>query len=473
MFNKKGVFILVLIPLLTSALSFTLENIDVYKADKPAVCIDDSGWIYLVGNKTGNDIVKFIKKSTGAWLPDSLLFSVVPSTGYNCRSSAATGPNQTLHILYRVQGGTYGWPVYTNNSSGSFTACDTLMKNASQSTWHYGIAVDNLNHAHIVCEMYSGSYNLAYFYPFHADSMVWLVGNAVDPTIAVAQDNTVHIAYSSTTNTKIYYLNNAGGAFGTPILVSDTTGMDPSIAVDNAGKVHICWTKECWSTLSNLYYATNKTGTFETTKITSTSYCEGYSAIALDKDNDVGIVFWVYHANDTASIGFASKKAAAVVFTVDSVDMAFDNPSYGSINQNDRAVAFDSLEIAHFCYMGRSGTAAIIMYGKTMSPIGVEELKAVEPISAASLKCCPNPFNRSVAIKSEIRNPKSEISLNIYDVSGRLVRSFKQLHNNSITWDRKDAADMTVPCGVYIVQACLQLENGDRITMSEKLVVVE
>jgi hypothetical protein len=309
--------------------------------------------------------------------------------------------------------------------------------------------------------------------------MVWLVGNAVDPTIAVAQDNTVHIAYSSTTNTKIYYLNNAGGAFGTPILVSDTTGMDPSIAVDNAGKVHICWTKECWSTLSNLYYATNKTGTFETTKITSTSYCEGYSAIALDKDNDVGIVFWVYHANDTASIGFASKKAAAAVFTVDSVDMAFDNPSYGSINQNDRAIAFDSLEIAHFAYMGRSGTAAIIMYGKTMSPIGISEAVSV-PLPKIQLRCYPNPCDQTATIMisySVFRNPQiSKIS--IYDASGRLVvdlplRPTVDGLRSTVVWDRKDAAGMTVPCGVYIVQACLQLENGDRITRSEKLVVIE
>jgi hypothetical protein len=465
MADKTKIMGLVSLPVLLFCLTFTLENVDVYKADKPAVCIDDSGWIYLVGNHSGNDIVKFIKKSTGAWSQDSLLFSVVSSTGYNSRSSAAAGPNKTLHILYRVQGGTYGWPVYTNNISGSFTTCDTLLKISSLSTFHYGIAVDNLNHAHIVCEMYSGSYYLYYFYPYHPDSMVSLVTNAGDPTIAVAQDNTVHIAYLSTTNSKIYYLNNVGGAFGAPVLVSDTTGVDPSIAVDNAGKAHICWTSGNVVASSNLFYATNKTGTFQTTKITSNGYY-GYSTIALDKDNDVAIEYWKNTGvwNDSASIWFASKKAADAVFTVDSVDKAYDNPSYGSITWNDRALAFDSLQIAHFTYQGKVSGQNTIMYGKTTSPIGVDETVSVL-LPKIQLQCYPNPGKAPVTIFSH-STAYVLIPLEVYDITGRIVRDLGEAYDDRAVWDGKDSKGCQVPGGVYLIKA-----KG--FSNSAKLVIIE
>jgi hypothetical protein len=74
--------------------------------------------------------------------------------------------------------------------------------------------------------------------------------------------------------------------------------------------------------------------------------------------------------------------------------------------------------------------------------IAVEESPG-NAVVAPVLSVYPNPFNRSVAIKFEIRNPKSEIALKIFDAKGQSVKAFKklpitQLHNYFITWDGSD-----------------------------------
>ncbi|MEO0205733.1 MAG: hypothetical protein ABIL22_03540, partial [candidate division WOR-3 bacterium] len=88
----------------------------------------------------------------------------------------------------------------------------------------------------------------------------------------------------------------------------------------------------------------------------------------------------------------------------------------------------------------------------------------------------PNPFTNQLAIKfqipnskiqtnpkfqnpnkSAIRNPKSEISLMIYDVSGRVVKSFNPVsgilnHESCILWSGDDDAGRKLPAGVYFVE---------------------
>jgi len=480
MFHKKDVFLLVLLPVFVFGISFTIENLDAYNADKPTVSVDTAGRVYLVANSSGGrDLIRYLTKLSGPWQQDSLIFSLENSINYNARATSANGPDGSLHIAYRVAGGTYGWPVYTNNSSGSFTDCDTLMKNASQSTFHYGIAVDNLNHAHIICEMYSGSYNLAYFYPFHPDSMLWLVANAIDPTIAVSKDNKVHIAYQSTSNTRIYYINNVSGAFGSPVLDSDSIGMDPSIAVDTAGFVHISWTRSNWDTLlNNLYYATNTTGVFQTQRVTYTpSLAEAYPSIALSRAGDVGIGYCRYRpAAGTNDIMFASKKVGEPLFTIDSLGPGHWNASFGAVNWNDRAVTIDRFDYVHFTYYGPNGTE----YAKSQTLICAEELTRGDPFAGFSLRCYPNPCDQTATIMisySVIHDPRPS-KISIYDASGRSVidlplRSTVDGLRSTVIWDRRAATGAIVPCGVYIIQACLQSRNGNRITRSEKLIVIE
>lgn len=104
----------------------------------------------------------------------------------------------------------------------------------------------------------------------------------------------------------------------------------------------------------------------------------------------------------------------------------------------------------------------------------VEEENIVTHPTDAILKVYPNPFTKKTHINFEIRNSKFETNanfqttLNIYDATGRLVKSFplatrhSLLATSSIVWDGADNYGHCLPAGIYIVQ----LETGSARTSS-------
>jgi hypothetical protein len=467
---KKKAIVLIFLPCVFFGLNYTLENIQSYNLGKPAVGIDTSLNLYMVGNTTGNDSIKNLKKLSGPWQVYTLGFTCVPSTNYNCRPSAAMGPDGSLHILYRVTGGTYGWPVYANNISGSFTSCDTLTKVGSQSTYNYGIAVDNLNRAHIVCGMYTGAYNVTYYYPY-TDSQLVIASDAVKPSVAVGRNNVVHIAYAwPSANPRIYYTNNAGGSFSAPVLVSDSAGTEPSIGVDSAGYAHIAFANGCWNASSELIYVTNKTGAFQTKKVIATpGIGEDYAQIALSRQNGVAIIFWSYRNTPALSyIGCATKQAADADFAVDSVGPAHTNTSFGAITWNDRALVVDKSGYLHFAYYSPSGAT----YAKSMTPLGVREATKQKPEAVGfSFLGTRNPARTPVAIAYQM-SAAVTASLAVYDVGGRRVRSFGAVQGERLVWDGKDVEEKPVTAGVYVIKASVRDAGGKAFTESVKIVIV-
>ena len=67
----------------------------------------------------------------------------------------------------------------------------------------------------------------------------------------------------------------------------------------------------------------------------------------------------------------------------------------------------------------------------------------------------PNPFNPSTTIQYSIPQ-NGEVRINIFDVQGRLVRSFdnaiKQSGNHSLVWDSRNNSGNTVSSGTYFCQ---------------------
>ncbi len=469
---KRSFVCSLVVPALLLGLNYTLEDIQSYSLAKPAVCIDTALNLYLVGNTPGNDSVKYITKQSGPWQVYAISFTCVPGMNYNCRPSAALGPDGSLHILYRVTGGTYGWPVYTNNSGGSFTSGDTLTHNGSESTYNYGIAVDGLNHAHVVCEIYTGSSRVQYYYPY-TDSQLVIASNAGKPTIAVGPNNVVHIAYAApTSGSKIYYTNNASGSFSAAVLVSDSFGTDPSIAVDTLGFAHIAFANGAWNTASDLFYATNKTGAFQTSKVVATpGIGEDYAQIALSRQQHIAIIFWSYRSSPAVSyVGCATKRYADAAFTVDSVGPAIANPSFGAITWNDRGLAIDRAGYLHFGYYGASG----VIYAKSQTPIAVQEVTKLSPDAARfAFKNLRSPTRAPLAIAYE-RSPSCEVTMSIYDILGRTVRDFGTVQTGCTMWDGKDGSGASVGHGVYIVRADVRdTETGVRSQATVKLVIID
>ncbi len=107
--------------------------------------------------------------------------------------------------------------------------------------------------------------------------------------------------------------------------------------------------------------------------------------------------------------------------------------------------------------------------------VGVEEQLVPVP-AIPKLVVYPNPFKNTTNIKYEIRNPKSEIdlnlstcyslltTLNIYDASGRLVKNLQP--DNTVVWDGTDNQNNKLPSGVYLIEA--KIDNN---TIRQKVVI--
>jgi len=98
---------------------------------------------------------------------------------------------------------------------------------------------------------------------------------------------------------------------------------------------------------------------------------------------------------------------------------------------------------------------------------GITELKTEHPV-ANLLKVYPNPFTKLTQIRYSIQNS----ALAIYDVSGRLVKSFNlesriQNQESAISWHGDDDAGRKLPSGVYFVKF-----KSDDYEETEKVLLV-
>jgi hypothetical protein len=74
------------------------------------------------------------------------------------------------------------------------------------------------------------------------------------------------------------------------------------------------------------------------------------------------------------------------------------------------------------------------------------------PVKPALASCSPNPFRNHTRISYALPNA-GNVSLRVYDVTGRTVRTLASGHQKagsySVSWDARDSHGKQVPYGVY------------------------
>ncbi|GAH91754.1 unnamed protein product, partial [marine sediment metagenome] len=101
--------------------------------------------------------------------------------------------------------------------------------------------------------------------------------------------------------------------------------------------------------------------------------------------------------------------------------------------------------------------------------IGVEERIIHSKTQIPLLQVHPNPFSKLINIKfqmQDVRSKKQDISLKIYDVSGRLIRIFDLASGvlplaSAVSWNGTDDRGQTLPVGVYFIK--LNADNQEVI----------
>ncbi|MDH4212124.1 MAG: T9SS type A sorting domain-containing protein, partial [candidate division WOR-3 bacterium] len=104
-----------------------------------------------------------------------------------------------------------------------------------------------------------------------------------------------------------------------------------------------------------------------------------------------------------------------------------------------------------------NGLSEVIISGNNETKIyeyqvGIEEDTGAN-ISLGTLEITPNPFTHQVEIRYSILGTEYQLQnpvVKIYDVSGRVVKSFH--HGSSVTWHGDDDSGNQVPLGVYFIR---------------------
>ncbi len=96
----------------------------------------------------------------------------------------------------------------------------------------------------------------------------------------------------------------------------------------------------------------------------------------------------------------------------------------------------------------------------------------------------PNPFNPGTTIRYDLPQA-SRVSLTVYDMMGRQVRSWELQQSagyKRVVWDGKDQSGQTVPTGIYIYRLTaasiesgepLRLSSGQAFVASRKMVLLK
>ncbi len=103
--------------------------------------------------------------------------------------------------------------------------------------------------------------------------------------------------------------------------------------------------------------------------------------------------------------------------------------------------------------------------------VGVDELAGTPPVTVPTLETFPNPFNPYVNLTFTLPS-HSVVSLKVYDISGRLVRTVLEDYPemagfHSVSWNGKDSMGKAVASGMYLVQ----LEAGEKVVTSKVMLL--
>jgi hypothetical protein len=125
-------------------------------------------------------------------------------------------------------------------------------------------------------------------------------------------------------------------------------------------------------------------------------------------------------------------------------------------------IAVDRSNRLHVVWVdGRLYPGGDIFYKRGENEPGVEETAECSLPDALCLEVYPNPFTEKINIKLQIpstksqTNPNFQATLKIYDINGRLVKSFNHLTNspsNQMIWSGTDDKGNHLPAGVYFLR---------------------
>ena len=410
----------------------------------PFVAAVSSGLIVVYMHGDPDNEMFVANNFSGPWTSTRITDNAVSDIGLDI---AAKYNEQTAHIAH--------WWTDTPDNEISYcvgsasTWNDTrITDNAENDGWP-SIALDKNGFAHIVYQRETGAGDFEIFYANNVSGS-WnteqVTDNPVDdegPWFALDKAGNPHIVFIQN-GVALLYTKKTAGIWTSTELVAGGLGVNsfPFIVLDRNDKAHVTYAKDDGS-FNQIYYANNVTGTWQESKVTTTSYNNACPTIFIDPNNKAHIAYLAGEATD-AEIFYANNVAG-----VWSSGRVTDN-SVNDFAFLGRFFTIGANRIGHIFFWNNSDGDDEIYHAQSNEPLS-EGLEEVAPVSPVTLSV-PSILSSNSGISYSLPESGS-IALKVYDASGSLVKTLVNgLHNAgqyNVSWNGITDAGSKATSGVY------------------------
>jgi hypothetical protein len=279
-------------------------------------------------------------------------------------------------------------------------------------TYYPGIGIDSMANVHTGFRSDSGIAHRLTYTKLDKDGKIIIsnkfFGTGLLPTLIADRIQNIHMVYADPAGpgSRIEYLKldqDANILVGPITLSIHTDNFGPHMAMDSLQYLHVVWQTESGGAFPIMYTKLDTLGNFviPPMQVVYPPYTPGggMARIAVDSSNKLHLV-WVD----------------------------------GRLNP---------------------GVSTDIFYKRGENENTIEETAQLKTANLPKISVFPNPFSKLTHIKFQAPSSKSQVTMSIYDASGRLVRQFDYptiRQSDHIIWTGTDDIGNHLPAGVYFIR---------------------
>lgn len=287
---------------------------------------------------------------------------------------------------------------------------------------------------------------------------------SLTPTIAATRDGVIHVAWSDLRSGRQQiwtkrFVPGSGWTADEQIVFSPSGATLPSLIATYTGHVHLVW-RDARDGNGEIYYKEYSPGTgWDPADVRLTTQAANQTEPNVDADpaNNAYVV-WKDLRNGSADPDIYFQQRTAGVWGGEVMLVGANSDTTHSL-QESATITHDSELTLYVTWTDHRLPASTGKNKDAYYKAGIGFITGVENTPAPSLtrllRNYPNPFNPQTRIEFQLPRD-AQVSLRVYDVSGRLVRTLVDGYlaggRRTVDWDGRGDNGVTVASGTYFLR---------------------